>query len=74
MLGRQRHNLIATTNEKRIVRNDQRIRAHLNQGHECRVNIVRACGLHDLDLLTDCICSFLKLPKLKIVIRIVWVH
>ena len=37
MLGCQRHNLIATINEKWIVRNDQRIGAHLNQGHEGKI-------------------------------------
>ena len=53
MAGCKRHDLIATTNEERIVRDHQRTGALLNKGHNCRVDVVLRSGPHDIDLLPE---------------------
>src|SRR6266446_6582357 len=61
MAGCERHDLIAATTEERIVRDDQCTGALLDKGRECRVDVVRRGGPHDIDLLPDHSSRFLKL-------------
>ena len=74
MAGCKRHDLIATTNEERIVRDHQRTGALLNKGHNCRVDVVLRSGPHDNDLLPERSSRFLKLACLEVVIWIAGVH
>src|SRR5262249_10194991 len=74
MAGYKRHDLIAATNEERIVCDYQRACALLDKGHNCGVDLVRRGSPHDIDLLPERNSRFLKLTHLKVVIWITRVH
>src|SRR5262249_48609784 len=74
MAGCKRHDLIATTNEERIVRDYQRACTLLDKGYNCGVDVVRRGSPHDIDLLPERNSRFLKLAYLEVVIWIARVH
>ena len=72
--GRQRHQLIASADEQRILSGKERACPLLSEGGEGRVDFSLRSGARDNYLSLDRACRFLHLAQLAIGIRISRIH